>query len=142
MITRKMDNKELVKYFYEVVVSQNLLHSLPQYLSDSCILRTGEELIPLGVNGMRQHLMAVRATYPDYTMKVIRQYADRDYVVSEFFMEGTHEEDWIGIRPTHRKLSFTGINIDKVTNGKIVEHSGCVNTFETLLAHNLIKPAP
>lgn len=55
-------------------------------------------------------------------------------------MTGTHEGEWIGIKPTHKKLSFTGVNIDRVINGKIIEHGGSVNTFETLLEANLIKP--
>lgn len=34
--------------------------------------------------------------------------------------EGTHEGGWIGIKPTHKKLVFIGVDIDKVINGKIV----------------------
>ncbi len=135
-----MDNKETVRYFYEVVVSKNLLEELPQYISESCVLNVGEKTIPLGLDGMKQHLIDVKRTYPDYTMKIIRQYVDRDYVVSEFIMEGTHEGEWIGIKPTHKRLSFTGVDIDKVVNGKIVEHGGSVNTFETLFEQHLIKP--
>lgn len=47
---------------------------------------------------------------------------------------------WIGIKPTHKRLTFTGVDIDKVVNGKIVEHGGAVNTFDTLFEHHLIKP--
>lgn len=55
-------------------------------------------------------------------------------------MEGIHQGEWLGIKPTHKKLFFTGTNIDKVIDGKIIEHSSSVNTFETLLENNLIKP--
>ena len=58
----------------------------------------------------------------------------------EFVMEGTHEGEWIGIKPTHKRLSFTGVDIDKVIDGKIVEHGGAVNTFETLYEQHMIKP--
>lgn len=135
-----MDNKEIVKYFYEVIVSENLLQELSCYVSEHCVLNVGDKTVPLGLEGMKQHLMAVKKTYPDYTMKIIRQIADGDYVVSEFIMEGTHEGEWIGIKPTHKRLSFTGVDIDKVVNGKIVEHGGSVNTFETLFEQGLIKP--
>ena len=37
-------------------------------------------------------------------------------------------------------LEITGIDIDKVTSGKIAEHSGAANTFETFLEHHLIRP--
>lgn len=49
--------------------------------------------------------------------------------------------EWIGIKPTYKKLSFTGVDIDKVVDGKIVEHGGAVNTFDTLYEHHLIKAA-
>lgn len=99
-----------------------------------------EEWIPLGLEGMKEHLTAVKQTYPDYSMRVIRQYEDGDCVISEFIMEGTHEGEWTGIKPTHKRLSFTGVDIDKVIDGKIVEHGGAVNTFETLYEQHMIKP--
>ena len=33
---------------------------------------------------MKEHLTAVRQTYPDYTMRILRQYQDGDYIISEF----------------------------------------------------------
>lgn len=135
-----MGNKKLIKYFYEVIVSKNLLEELPQFISDNCALKVGNETYLLGVEGMKRHLEDVKKTYPDYTMTIIRQYEDGDYVISEFIMEGTHEGEWIGIKPTYKKLSFTGVDIDKVIDGKLVEHGGAVNTFDTLFEHNLIGP--
>ena len=89
---------------------------------------------------MKRHLIDVRKTYPDYTMKIIRQYEDGDYVISEFIMEGTHQGEWLGMKPTNKKLSFTGVDIDKVINGKIAQHGGAVNTFETFFAEKMIQP--
>ena len=135
-----MENKDIVTYFYETVVSENLLDQVSQYVSENCVVKAGETIIHVGVDGMKQHLIDVKKTYPDYTMKIIKQYVDWDYVISEFIMEGTHEGEWIGIKPTHKRLSFTGVDIDKVIDGKIVEHGGAVNTFDTLYEHHLIKP--
>ena len=135
-----MEKTEIIKYFYETLVSKNILEELPLYISEDCVLKIGEDMIPIGLDGMKQHLIDVKKTYPDYIMKIIRQYTDGDYVISEFLMEGTHEGEWIGIKPTHRRLMFTGVDIDKVVDGKIVEHGGAVNTFDTLYEQNLIKP--
>ena len=44
---------------------------------------------------MKEHLTAVKQTYQDYTMRILRQYKDGDYIISEFVMEGTHEGEWI-----------------------------------------------
>ena len=69
-----MKNKDIVKYFYEVIVSENLLDELSKYISEDCVQRAGEKEIFIGIDGMKQHLVALKKTYPDYTMKIIRQY--------------------------------------------------------------------
>lgn len=135
-----MNNKDIVKYFYEVIVSENLLDELSKYISEDCVQRAGEKEIFIGIDGMRQHLVALKKTYPDYTMKIIRQYVVDDYVISEFIMKGTHTGIFLGITPTNEVLEITGVDIDRVIDGKIVEHGGATNTFETFYEHHLIKP--
>lgn len=135
-----MNNKEIVKYFYEVVVSENLLDELTQYISKDCVQKVGENEIFIGIDGMKQHLVAVKKTYPDYTMEVIRQFEDGETVISEFIMRGTHKGEFIGITPTNKVIEMTGVDIDKVVNGKIVEHGGAVNTFDAFWENGLIKP--
>ena len=135
-----MDHKGIIKYFYEVVVSQNRLDDLFNFISEDCVLRTGEKEILIGVDGMKQHLLVLRETYPDYTMKIVRQYTADDYVISEFVMKGTHKGNFAGITPTNQVLEITGVDIDKVIDGRIVEHGGAANTFETFFEHHLIEP--
>ena len=137
-----MEAKEKIKYYYETVVTNGLIDEVQEYVSDACMQRTGETSFPLGVDGMKQHIAAVRKTYPDLTMTIIRQYSDGDYVISEFIAEATHKGEWLGMKPTGKRLSFAGIDIDKIIDGKIVEHSGVMNTFETLFEAKIIQPAP
>lgn len=132
--------KEIARKFYEEVVSKNEFEQVKNYVSENFVVKNGTEEIPLGIDGMMNHIKATKKTYPNYTMKIIRQFSDGDYVISEFIMTGTHEGEWLGIKPTHKKLSISGINIDKISDGKIVEHGGAANTFETFWENNLIKP--
>lgn len=135
-----MNNKDIIKYFYEIVVSENLLDELPQYIAENCVQKVGRNEVFIGIDGMRQHLMAVKKTYPDYTMKIIRQFEDGDTVISEFVMRGTHKGEFIGIMPTSKVIEITGVDIDKVVGGKIVKHGGAANTFEAFWENGLIKP--
>ncbi|MDO5111185.1 MAG: ester cyclase [Clostridia bacterium] len=136
-----MSDKEAVRYFYERVVSEHLLDEVAAYIAEDCVLRIGEQTVLLGLEGMKQHLIDVKKTYPDYTMRIIRQYHDGDYVISEFIMEGTHQGEWLGMKPTNKRLTITGVDVDKVQNGKIVEHGGAANTFEALFQAHIIQPA-
>lgn len=133
-----MNSAERIKYFYETIISENQIERMGEFVSPECCVKMGEKRIPIGIDGMKEHIKATKQTYPDYRMKIIRQFCDGDYVISEFIMEGTHRGEWIGIKPTGKRLVFTGVDIDKVVDGLIVEHGGAVNTFETLLEAGMI----
>ena len=133
-----MKSAERIKYFYETIISENQIERMAEFISPECCVKMGEKLIPVGIEGMKEHIKATKQTYPDYRMKIIKQFCDGDYVISEFIMEGTHKGEWMGIKPTGKRLVFTGIDIDKVIDGLIVEHSGMVNTFETLFEAGMI----
>ncbi len=137
-----MDIQEKIKYFYENVTSNNLIDEIPKYIADNCTIRIGEKIIPVGIDGMKQHLIDVRKTYPDLRMTIIRQYCDGDYVISEFIAEGTYKGEWLGMKPTGKRLTFNGVDIDKIADGKIIEHGGAMNTFETLFEEKIIQPTP
>ena len=133
-----MNSAERVKYFYETIISENQVERVAEFVSPKCCVKVGERLIPVGVEGMKEHIQATKQTYPDYKMKIIKQFCDGDYVISEFVMEGTHKGEWLGMKPTNKRLVFTGVDIDKVVDGMIVEHGGAVNTFETLFEAGVI----
>lgn len=134
-----MDPKALMKEFYEVVVTNSQLDRIGDFVAVDSVVRMGNDSFPMGVEGMKEHLVATKQTYPDYSMKIIKQYQDGEYVISEFIMTGTHEGEWMGITPSHQQLQLSGVDIDKVENGKITEHGGAVNTLETLWEHGLVR---
>ena len=133
-----MKSAERIKYFYETIISENQIERMAEFISPECCVKMGEKLIPVGIDGMKKHIKATKQTYPDYRMKITKQFCDGDYVISEFIMEGTHKGEWIGIKPTGKRLVLTGVDIDKVIDGLIVEHGGAVNTFETLFEAGMI----
>ncbi|KAF5061154.1 ester cyclase [Anaerotignum sp.] len=137
-----MENKDRIKYFYEHITSEHRLEEVCDYVSTGCIIRLGELRIPVGVEGMKQHMIEVRKTYPDLNMTILNQYCDGDYIISEFMMEGTHLGEWLGMKPSGKKLKIFGVDIDKVIDGKIVEHGGAANTFDALFKGGIIQPAP
>ena len=53
----KMDNKEIVKYFYEVIATENQLDVFSRYISENCTRRDGQKRIHIGVEGMKEHFL-------------------------------------------------------------------------------------
>lgn len=62
----------------------------------------------------------MKTTYPNLKIKILRQYTDKDFIISGIITEGTHKGKWLGIKPTGKKLTSTGVNIDRVVKQKIV----------------------
>ncbi len=74
-----------------------------------------------GLEGHHATVAAVRAAFPDMTMTIDEILAEGDRVVDCWTATGTHLGDFFGIPPTGRSFSFTGIDVLRVADGKIVE---------------------
>lgn len=133
------DKTELVRRFYEEIISRGDLDKINEYVSEKLVIRDGGDTYPAGVSGMRNHVESLRHTYPDLTIRVLKQYVSDDVVVSEVSMSGTFECSFVGISPDGKQTIIHAVNVDRVADGLIVEHSGAANTFETLLSRNLIR---
>ena len=70
---------------------------------------------------MIEWLKPQMATFPDRIFSVEDILAKGDKVVSRFIFKGTHEGDTEGFPATGKKIEYTGFEIWRVENGKIVE---------------------
>ena len=52
---------------------------------------------------------------------------------------GTHVGEWMGIAPTGETVTFTGVNVDRVVDGRVVEHGGAANMLGPLLEIGAIR---
>lgn len=46
---------------------------------------------------------------------------------------------WLGMTPTGKPVEITAVNIDRVVDGRIVEHGGAANLLEPLLAIGAVQ---
>jgi predicted ester cyclase len=135
-----VENKELIRKFIVEVVNTGNVDLVGDFVSAECVETDGKVRVVSGIDGMADHIRGVRATYPDLQLTVERQIAEDDWVVTQITALGTHRGEWLGIRPTGRQLTFTGVNVDRVAGGRIVEHGGAANMLEPLLETGAIRP--
>src|SRR5688572_17801988 len=74
-----------------------------------------------GPAGYKQFYAALRAAFPDIRFTVEDQVAEGDRVVTRWTAHATHTGEFRGIPPTGKRGSVTGITIDRVAGGKLVE---------------------
>jgi steroid delta-isomerase-like uncharacterized protein len=113
-------NKAFVRRLIEEVIGRGnfaLVDELvaPNYVGHSSSPETNTR------EGHKQFLAALRRAFPDLELKVEDQIAEGDKVVTRWTAYGTHKSEFAGIPPTGRRVVMTGIDIDRVANGKLVE---------------------
>ena len=74
-----------------------------------------------GREGYRRFWSALRAAFPDLRSTVEDQIAAGDRVVTRWTCCATHTGECRGIPPTGRQGRMTGITIDRIADGKVVE---------------------
>ena len=116
-------NKEIVRRYQEIYNS-NQLDRLSEVLSEDLLTPKIMPGIPQGIEGAKVAHQMMVAGFPDYQTVIDELIAEGDKVVARITMAGTNAGSFMGIPPTGKFISFTGIYIARIANEKIVEHWG------------------
>lgn len=127
------ENKELLRCYYEDVVSTGAVDDVPGFVSPDYVEVHDNTRHAIGVEGAKAHIRGVRHTYPDLRLTVEQQIAEGEWVATRVTMRGTHRGEWLGIKPTGQRIEVAAVNIDRVVDGRIVEHGGAANLLGPLL---------
>jgi predicted ester cyclase len=107
------ENKQLVRRLVEEVVNRRDLDAIDEIASG--------QLARLA----RRWISPFRASFPDFTMKIVSLVAEGETVVGHFSCSGTHTGEWLGIAPTGRRFQDVDeIYVFTVAGGKLVAARG------------------
>ena len=132
-------NRSLVRRYYEEVVNTGNVDLVERFISPEYTEVHEGKRHTIGIEGAKAHILGVRQTYPDLHIEIERQIVEGEWVATCITARGTHEGTWLGIKPTGKLLAFTGVNVDRVVDGRIVEHGGAANMLGPLLEVGAIK---
>jgi len=74
-----------------------------------------------GIQAYKYFITALRQAFPDLQLTVEDQVAEGEKVVTRWRARGSHKGEYFGIPPSGQQGEITGINIDRVVDGKTVE---------------------
>lgn len=132
-------NKEVVRRFYEKVINEMKVELIPELVSEDYTEVMDGRRYEVGIEGAEAHALGVRETYPDLHLTIDRQIAEGEWVVTCVTVSGTHLGEWMGIGPTGKRVTFTGVNVDRVVAGRLVEHGGAANMLGPLLEIGAVR---
>ena len=127
------ENKILVHRYYEGIVNSGKVDQIEDFISPEYVEVHDGKRYEAGIEGARKHILGGHETYRDLSLTIEKQIAEGQWVVTCLTACGIHQGTWLGIKPTGKKVSFTVVNVNKVVDGRIVEHGGAANMLGPLL---------
>jgi steroid delta-isomerase-like uncharacterized protein len=116
------ENKALVRRFYEEVWDRGNVEFAQEVFADDYLRH---DLRPTaaapGPQGQRQIAAAFRAAFPDLRWHVDLLLAEGDLVAARWTASGTNTGPWAGMAATGSHATFSGVNIFRIRDGKVVE---------------------
>lgn len=133
------ENKQIIEAYIERIINTGNVEGVDKYISEDYTEVHNNKREKIGYEEVKRRILGYRNTYPDFKVAIDRQIAEGDWVATCCTVSGTHLGEWMNLKPTGKRVSYSGVVIDKLVDGRIVEHGGAVNLFDTLYELGVIE---
>jgi steroid delta-isomerase-like uncharacterized protein len=117
-------NADLIRDLHEALLSERDIAVVDRFFADDFVSHNNPPGFPPGVDGVKQFFAMFRDAFPDAAVAIDELVADGDQVAVATTLTGTHTGELMGIAPSGRSVSVTGIDIVRIEDGRIAEHRG------------------
>jgi steroid delta-isomerase-like uncharacterized protein len=118
------DAAELVRHLHTALLDTRDPDVVDSFFAPDFVSHNNPPGFPPGVDGVKQFFAMFRDAFPDVTVAIDELVADGDRVAVATTFTGTHQGELMGMAPSGKRVSVTGIDIVRVAGGRIVEHRG------------------
>ena len=125
-------NKVLVRRYREAHNTNNLA-LLDEVVAVDIKSHNGMPGLPSGLEGCKMVHRTFLAAFPNGHVTTEGLIAEGDQVVERFSFRGTNTGLLMHAPATSKKVTFSGVSVFRIANGKIVEHWGANDAFGSTL---------
>ena len=114
--------KPLFGRLYHTVWNERRLEYIPQVIAETHAL--GDPTVSgrgVGPAAYRRQVERFLTGLPDLKFIVDDTISEGDKLVVYWTIAGTHQGEFLGVPPTNKKVAFSGITINQIADGKILE---------------------
>jgi steroid delta-isomerase-like uncharacterized protein len=118
-----LENKEIARQFFEETWIKGNLAIVDELTSPDFKAHYPIFPTPLDRDGFKAFLVDVHAGFPDLQLTITDTIAEADKVVICWIAKGTHKGqiNLLNLPPTGRAVAYTGVEIFRLCEGKVVE---------------------
>ena len=136
-------NKSVVREFFEEVLNADNLDRADELVSPGYVehqeLPGGEDR--QGIEVAKGFLSLMRRAFPDFRFEVEDLIAEGDKVAARVSVSGTHLGEMMGLAPTGKRISTSGIEVFRFEGGNIAEHWAAFEALDMLQQIGMV-PVP
>ena len=115
-------NKEIVRRLVNGVWADRNLAIVDELIAPDYVGHDPTQPEPIrGPEGYKQFVGMYQAAFEDGMVTIDDEIAEGDLVVTRWTGRGTHPGELMGIAPTGKEVTVSGITISRLANGKIAE---------------------
>lgn len=119
----KEQNETIIRRYYNEVWNAGKLDVLDELLHEQYINHTpSTPNPPIGPAGLKPIVAAIRKGFPDLHYEIKDIVVNDTMAVARVIMTGTQTQRLFDLPPSGKRVSVNQITIEKIKNGKIVEH--------------------
>lgn len=133
-------NKELVRRFWKAFEA-NDRGTLEETVSPQFKAQAAGTPAPLTREMLLQGVTAFSAAFSDRNFTIDEIIAEGNQVATRTTLRGVHTGTWQGHPPTGKSFATTGLSIERIEDGKIVEHWFSFDANDALQQLGVV-PAP
>lgn len=119
MTTVTHDLKSIIHRFWEEGANQKNWTVFDEIIAEDYVGHGAER--SQGREGLKAELAGYAAAFSDLRYTIEEIIVEGDRVVNRWTARGTHTGSLMNIPPTGKFVTVTGISIDRVVNGRVVE---------------------
>lgn len=136
-------NKEIVRRKFDELVSAGNVAVLDEVFAEGIVSHDPTEREPLrGRDQYRASVMEILAAFPGLQLRIDDQVAEGEKVATRWSFTGRHEGELFGIPATGRDVTFSGIDIHRIADGRIVEEWSHWDALGLMRQLGVVSEAP
>jgi steroid delta-isomerase-like uncharacterized protein len=115
------ENKALERRMYEEIFNKKNIAAVEQFYATDWICHPSPPGMPPSLEGMKQWHTLTNKAFPDMQAKLEDMLVEGDKIACRWTATATHKGEFMGMPPTNKQVTITGLHIDRIAGGKIVE---------------------
>lgn len=135
------DETAVVGRFFEAFAGRHDVEAAGDTIADGAVIHQDAMPGPLNKDAYKQVGAMFLAGFPDLGATIEEQIVQGDRVVTRVTWSGTHTADFAGMPPTGKAFRVSGITIDRIADGQIVERWNVGDQLGMMMQLGVI-PAP